>query len=79
MDQSMSMDLNPCGCQVGDGTFCGTDGNCHFYNLQVPSPIEIIFCEILKNHYFTVRNNMGEAWQKVKWPYLGQFWVSTYI
>jgi hypothetical protein len=34
MDQSMSMDLNPCGCQVGDGTFCGTDGKCHFYNCE---------------------------------------------
>ena len=23
-----------CGCVEGDGTFCGTDGQCHFYNCE---------------------------------------------
>jgi hypothetical protein len=23
-----------CGCQRGDGAFCGTDGLCHFYNCE---------------------------------------------
>ena len=25
---------NSCGCQYGDGTFCGTDGQCHLYNCE---------------------------------------------
>ena len=28
------LNSNSCGCQYGDGTFCGTDGQCHLYSCE---------------------------------------------
>ena len=33
-EESNESSPDSCGCQSGDGTFCGTDGLCHFYNCE---------------------------------------------
>lgn len=30
----LQLDSPSCECAIGDGTFCGTDGQCHYYNCE---------------------------------------------